>query len=570
MQNLEDQLCVRLSAAFSSIADVPSPPIINRSSHADFQVNGALGLARRLGRPPRDVAADVLAVADLDGLADGEVSGPGYINLTLRPGVLDRLLDEMGADDRLGVPLVDSPEIVVIDYAGPNVAKEMHVGHLRSTIIGDALVRVLRWVGHDVLIVSHIGDWGTPFGMLLEWLIEIGENEAAHELSIGDLDAFYKAARLRFDTDDEFKDRARLRVVALQQGDAESLRLWQLLVHESERYFMAVNDRLGVQLRASDFVGESFYNSRLADVADELDRLGLLRESQGALCVFPAGFVGRDGEPLPLIVRRSNGGFGYQATDLAAIRYRTRELHGQRLLYVIGAPQHQHLEMVFETAREAGWITDGVRAEHVAFGSILGENGKMLASRRGKSVKLIELLNEAIERATVLVVANNPELDADAAAHIGAAVGIGALKYADLSSDMIKDYVFDLDRMLAFNGDTGVYLQYADARARSIIRKAPPVGSTAIHVVEPQERALALELLGFGAAVNSVADTLEPHRLAGYLRNLAVALTRFIEACPVLRADPATRDARLALLALTSRVLAQGLSLLGISVPERL
>ncbi len=570
MQNLEDQLCVRLSAAFSSIADVPSPPIINRSSHADFQVNGALGLARRLGRPPRDVAADVLAVADLDGLADGEVSGPGYINLTLRPGVLDRLLDEMGADDRLGVPLVDSPEIVVIDYAGPNVAKEMHVGHLRSTIIGDALVRVLRWVGHDVLIVSHIGDWGTPFGMLLEWLIEIGENEAAHELSIGDLDAFYKAARLRFDTDDEFKDRARLRVVALQQGDAESLRLWQLLVHESERYFMAVNDRLGVQLRASDFVGESFYNSRLADVADELDRLGLLRESQGALCVFPAGFVGRDGEPLPLIVRRSNGGFGYQATDLAAIRYRTRELHGQRLLYVIGAPQHQHLEMVFETAREAGWITDGVRAEHVAFGSILGENGKMLASRRGKSVKLIELLNEAIERATVLVVANNPELDADAAAHIGAAVGIGALKYADLSSDMIKDYVFDLDRMLAFNGDTGVYLQYADARARSIIRKAPPVGSTAIHVVEPQERALALELLGFGAAVNSVADTLEPHRLAGYLRNLAVALTRFIEACPVLHADPATRDARLALLALTSRVLAQGLSLLGISVPERL
>jgi arginyl-tRNA synthetase len=570
MQNLEDQLAVRLSAAFASIADIPAPPLINRSSHADFQVNGALSLARRVGRPPRDVAADALAAADLHDLADGEVSGPGYINLTLRPGVLDRLLDEMAGDHRLGVPLVDVPEKVVIDYAAPNIAKEMHVGHLRSTIIGDALVRVLRWVGHDVRIVSHIGDWGTPFGMLLEWLIEIGENTAAHELSVGDLDTFYKAARKRFDEDPEFNERARLRVVALQQGDAESLRLWRLLVEESERYFMTVNARLGVLLTESDFVGESFYNDRLADVTDELDRLGLLRESQGALCVFPAGFTGRDGEPLPLIVRRSNGGFGYQATDLAAIRYRIRELHGQRLLYVVGIPQHQHLEMVFETAREAGWMHEGVRAQHVGFGLIFGPDGKMLASRKGRSVKLIELLDEAIDRATVLTAANNPELDPSEAAQIGAIVGIGALKYADLSSDMAKDYVFDLDRMLAFTGDTGVYLQFADARARSIMRKAPAVGSTNIRVVAPQERALALELLGFGAVVGSVAETLEPHRLAGYLRNVAVALTRFIEACPVLKAHEPTRESRLALLSLSSRVLTQGLSLLGISTPQRL
>ncbi len=570
MHNLENQLAVRLSGAFEHVAGCPAEPLIARSAHADFQVNGALALARRLGRAPRDVAADVLAAADLDGFARGEISGPGYINLTLLPGVLDRQLDEMAADERLGVAVTDKPETVVIDYAGPNIAKEMHVGHLRSTIIGDALVRVLRSVGHDVVIVSHIGDWGTPFGMLLEWLIEIGESAAAEELSIGDLDAFYKAARKRFDEDPAFTDRARLRVVALQRGDAESLRLWRLLVEESERYFMAVNARLGVLLNDSDFVGESFYNSQLDEVTDELDRLGLLRESRGAMCVFPAGFTGRDGEPLPLIVRRSNGAYGYPATDLAAIRYRIRELGGQRLLYVIGTPQHQHLEMVFETAREAGWIDGSVHAQHVSFGSILGEDGTMLRTRRGKSVKLSELLEEAVERATALVVANNPDLDAASAAQIGETVGIGALKYADLSSDMIKDYTFDLDRMVAFTGDTGAYLQYADARARSILRKAPAPASTAIRVVAPQERTLALELLGFGTAVASVAETLEPHRLAGYLRGVAVALTRFVEACPVLRSDDETRDGRVALLGLASRVMGRGLDLLGIGVPERL
>ena len=310
MSGLEKLLSARLSNAFAQIGFDAADPQIVRSSRADFQVNGALALARSAGRTPKDVALEVLEAADLAGIADSEVSGPGFINLTVRAEVLDRLLEDLAADERLGVPTVENPQVVVVDYGGPNVAKEMHVGHLRSAIIGDALVRTLRHLGHEVITVSHIGDWGTPFGMLLEHLIEIGENAAAHELSVGDLDSFYKAARKRFDEDPEFAERSRLRVVTLQSGDPESLRLWRLLVEESERYFMAVNDKLGVLLTEPDFVGESFYNPMLDDVVGELDDLGLLTESQGAQCVFPDGFTGRDGEPLPLIVRRSNGGFG--------------------------------------------------------------------------------------------------------------------------------------------------------------------------------------------------------------------------------------------------------------------
>jgi arginyl-tRNA synthetase len=575
VSGLEELLALRLTAAFAKVAGDDAAgdevdPLLQRSARADFQANGALALGRRLGVAPRDLAARVLAEADLDDVAVGEISGPGFINLTVRDEALDRMVRAMAGDERLGVPLAEHPETVIVDYCGPNVAKEMHVGHLRSTIIGDALARILAWAGHEVKIISHIGDWGTPFGMLLERMIEVGEDQAAQELSVGDLDGYYKAARQRFDEDPAFADRSRQRVVLLQSGDAETLRLWHALVTESERYFLAVNDRLGVLLTASDFVGESFYNDALDHVASELDGLGLLRESRGADCVFPPGFIGRDGEPFPIIVRKRDSGYGYQATDLAAIRHRIQTMGGQRLLYVVGTPQSRHLEMVFAVARQAGWINSAVRAEHVAFGSILGDDGTMLRSRQGKSAKLIDLLDEAVARAGAVVAQKNPDLDADARARVAEAVGIGAIKYADLSTSMIKDYVFDMDRMLSFNGDTSVYLQFTHARIASILRKASQPASTHIDILDRAERALAVQLLLLPDVIHSVAAGLEVHRLTAYLRSLAVAFTAFVETCPVLRSPDAIRESRLALCALTARVLARGLDLLGIAAPERM
>jgi arginyl-tRNA synthetase len=563
-------LSARLGDAFASLAGVPVDPMIQRSAHADFQSNAALPLARTLGRPPREVAADALAAADLAGLASAEVAGPGFLNLTVAPAALSRLTTELAADPRLGVEPAAHPETVVVDYWAPNIAKEMHAGHLRTAIIGDCLVRVLAALGHDVRRVSHTGDWGTPFGMLLERLLELGEAVTVHELSVGDLDTFYKSARLRFDEDPAFAERARRRVVALQAGDAESLRLWRLLVDASQRYFLVVGDRLGLLLTRDDFVGESFYNDRLDDVVTDLDSLGLLRESDGARCAFPAGFVGREGDPLPLIVRRRDGGYGYQATDLAAIRYRIRDLGANRLLYVIGAPQALHLEMVFAVARDAGWLADPVRAEHVAFGSVLGSDGKLLRSRYGASVKLADLLEEAVARAARIVAERGRDLDAARAADVAEAIGIGAIKYADLSTQRGKDYVFDWDRMLSLTGDTAVYLQIMYARTRSILGRASDFAGGPIEIVEPAERALALALLAYPDAVAAVAETLAPHKLAGHLREIAVAYSGFWDACPVLRAPGATRASRLALCELTGRVLAAGLDLLGIRAPERI
>jgi arginyl-tRNA synthetase len=449
----------------------------------------------------------------------------------------------------------------------------MHVGHLRSTVIGDAAVRVLEWLGHRVIRANHLGDWGTPFGMLIEHLLDVGESEAAHELSLGDLNGFYKAARVKFDTDDGFKERARTRVVALQSGDEHTLRLWRLLVDESEKYFLVVYDRLGVHLTDKDFFGESFYNDMLHPVVEELDRLGLLRESDCAKVVFPQGFTNRDGEPLPIIVQKRDGGFGYGATDLAAIRYRTQELKADRLLYVVGLPQKQHFEMVYEAAREAGWLAAPARAQHIGFGSILGPDGKMLRSRTGDSIKLVELLDEAVARAAAAVAEKNPDLDETARADVARMVGIGAIKYADLSNDRLKDYVFDWQRMLSFDGNTAPYLQYAHARIRSIFRRggvAAPTGLTTVLVAEPAERALAIELLAFHHVLEGVAESLEFHRLAVYLYGLASTFTGFYERCPVLRAEGDVRQSRLALCDLTARVLAQGLDLLGIAAPDRM
>jgi arginyl-tRNA synthetase len=358
----------------------------------------------------------------------------------------------------------------------------------------------------------------------------------------------------------------------LQSGDETTLRLWRLLVTESEKYFLAIYAKLRVTLTSADFYGESFYNDMLAPVVDELDRLGLLRESDGAQCVFPTGFAGRDGAPHPIIVRKSDGGYGYGATDLAAIRYRTQDLKATRLLYVVGSPQHQHFEMVYQTAKEAGWLVEPARAEHVAFGQVLGTNGKKLASRAGETIKLADLLDEAVVRAAALVKEKNPDLDADTQAAVARAVGIGAIKYVDLSSDRVKDYVFDWDKMLSFTGDTGAYLQYTYTRIQSIFRKgnATPDHSAVVRLGEPAERALALELLAFPAVVDEVAETLQFHRLTVYLQAVAGAYTDFYENCPVLKAADVVRASRLALCDLTGRTLAQGLDLLGISTPEQM
>nr|WP_296073078.1 arginine--tRNA ligase [uncultured Actinoplanes sp.] len=538
--NLETLLADRLAPAFEAVAGVPVDPVVRVSQHADLQSGAALALARRLGRPPGDIAAEVAAKAALDGLASIAVSGPGFLNLTIDDDVIVAATREAPH-----VPVVRQPKRVVIDYSGPNAAKEMHVGHLRSTIIGDALARIFERAGHDVIRVNHLGDWGTQFGMLIEHLA--GETTGDH--SLGDLTDFYRRARVRFDNDEEFRTRSRLRVVALQGGDPRSRELWRRLVGQSETAFMDVYARLGVTLAPGDFVGESFYQDRLASVVDELTEKGLLTESNGALCAFPPGFTGRDGDPLPLIVRKSDGGFGYAATDLAALRHRVRDLGAGLLLYVVGTPQQTHFRMVYAVARAAGWLPDGVVAEHVGFGSVLGADGKMLKTRAGGTIKLAGLLDEAVARAS------------------SPAVGIGAIKYADLAGDRRSDYVFDWDRMLATTGDTGPYLQYAYTRIRSIFTRTDERPG-AVVLTDPSERRLALEILGFEPAMTAAMDHREPHRLAGYLHGLAVAFSAFYERCPVLRADAPVRASRLALADRTARTLALGLDLLGIEVPD--
>ncbi|MEU2021882.1 arginine--tRNA ligase [Streptomyces sp. NPDC016469] len=575
MANLEELLHQRLAPAFEAVAGAPVDPVIRRSQHAHFQSDAALALVRKIGGNPREIAARVVEAAQLDDLCSAvEISGPGFINLTFSDEVLARLLADTIGDERLAVPQAKDPEKIVVDYSAPNAAKEMHVGHLRSTIIGDAAVRLLEWQGNTVIRMNHIGEWGTPFGMLVEHLLDIGESEAASELSVGDLNGFYRAARVKFDADETFKDRARKRVVLLQSGDEVTLRLWRTLVEESKKYFLTVYGMLGVRLTEDDFFGESYYNDQLQSVVDELDELGLLRESEGAQCVFPDGYTNRNGDPLPIIVKKGDGGFGYGATDLATIRHRLRNLQATRLLYVVGLPQRQHLGMIYDVAKDAGWLVPPARAEHVGHGSICGEDGKMLRTRAGVSVKLVDLLEEAVVRASAVIAEKNPQLDEKTRADVARAVGIGAVKYADLSTDRLKDYVFDYDRMLSFEGNTAPYLQYARARICSIFRKAgveqPLTGVDRLVITEPAERALALELLQFDSLVSEVAETLEFHKLANYLYGLASTFTSFYEKCPVLRSEGDVKQSRLVLCDITARTLELGLGLLGIDTPDQM
>jgi arginyl-tRNA synthetase len=576
MADPRDVLAQRVSAALGAAFGPEyeaADPVIRPSSFADYQSNAALPLAKKLGRAPRDIAADIIRHLDLDGVAEPpKVSGPGFINLRLLPGWIAAEATSELLHPRLGVEPADQAKLVVVDYSGPNVAKELHVGHLRATVVGDAVARILEHLGHTVVRAAHLGDWGTPFGMLIEHALDIGEDATRKQLASGEFTAFYQSARAEFDREPGFADRARRRVALLQGGEPESRRLWQVLVSASMEYLMAIYQRLGVTLTEADMAPESFYNPMLADVDAELEAAGIAVISDGALCAFPAGFTGRDGAPLPLMLRKSDGGYGYDTTDAAAIRYRLVDLHARRLIYVVGSEQSQHLQMIFELAREAGWLTDGASAEHAVIGLVTGADGKRLKTRTGEQVKLATLIDEAVERAG-RVIADRYD-DPGQRDQIAEAVGVGALKYGDLSVARDSSYIFDYDRMLALTGNTGPYLQYATARIRSIFRRAglePAAATTPIQITGDAERALALHLLGFGTALYQVAETTQPHLLAGFLFDVASAFTTFYEQCPVLQAaDPSIRESRLALSALTLRVLLTGLDLLGIPVPERM
>ena len=625
-----------LDAVFAPVFDTlqhGAPSELRPSQRADFQVNGALALAKSLGRAPRELASEILEAAKARGLMqlceEVEVAGPGFINLTLSPAFLRSGLQSLAVGARLGIEKAETPLRVVVDYASPNAAKQMHVGHLRSAIIGDAIVRLLEAVGHEVARENHVGDWGAPFGMLIEHLLDLGELEAAHELAVGDLESFYQAARAQYDGDPAFGERARARVVLLQAGDPETLKLWEALVQRSVSHFDEAFRRLGIKLTRDDVVGESFYNPLLPGVVADLAKAGLLEESEGAMCAFPPGFTNRDGNPLPLIVQNSAGGYTYATTDLAAIRDRVDRLRANLLVYVVGLPQAQHFQMVFATARLAGWLPPDALAVHVGFGSILGPDGKMFRTRQGGTVKLAELLDEAVERARSLLLARagggtgaeagtaeagtagagaggagaggaggaSAQVEVEA---IAGAVGIGAVKYADLSNDRARDYRFDWDRMLSFDGNTAPYIQYANARVCSILRRAAsaggeepageeaageePGGPSAAELrerflrpqlllapSEAEERELAKRLLGFPDAVAASIETYSPHKLCAYLFDLATTFTNFYERCPVLRApSEETRSSRLALSALAGAILETGLSLLGIAAPERM
>ncbi len=546
-------------------------PVIRPSQFADFQANAALALAKRLGEQPRAVAQRIVDVLDLDGLAETpEISGPGFVNVRLTSSWIAAEVSGLG--DRLGVPLQE-PQTIPVDYSAPNVAKEMHVAHLRTTVVGDALVRTLEHLGHHVIRQNHVGDWGTPFGMLIEHLLAVGEHSAEAQLLVTDPNAFYAAANAEFGSDPDFAERARARVVKLQAGDADTLRHWDELLDLSKQYFNRVYSTLGVTLTDADLAGESTYNDELAGICDELEAAGIATMSDGALCVFLDGYTGREGKPQPLIIRKSDGGYGYATTDLATIRHRIRDLGADRCLYVIGAPQALHLNMVWDTARKAGWLTEDVEVVHVQIGNVLGEDRKLLRTRAGNPLKLMALLEEAVAKARAVIDEARPDLDPEVRAAIAPQVGIGAVKYADLAVAHDSEYVFDLDRMVSLTGNTGPYLQYAAARIRSIFRSAgldqqQPDGR--IVLTEPAERALALALLDFGDVVVQVGDLLEPHRLCTYLFDLAQHFSAFYEQCPVLKADSEARASRLALCAATLAVLDQGLDLLGIARPQQM
>ena len=578
---MKERLITLIDSALDTLpAEAKRPAQIDRTkdkSHGDFATNIALMLAKLAGMKPRDLAEKLIAALPADNaVAKVEIAGPGFINFFQADDWLTGLLDQALADPYLAVPRPEQAQTVVVDYSSPNLAKEMHVGHLRSSIIGDAVVRTLEFLGHAVVRQNHVGDWGTQFGMLLAYLEEQKSEESDTELSreLGDLEGFYRAAKQRFDESDAFATRARSLVVKLQAGDEDCLALWREFNSVSLSHCQAVYDRLGVSLTPADVRGESAYNDDLAQVVSDLDARGLLSEDQGAQCVFMDEFKNKEGAPLPVIVQKADGGYLYATTDLAALRYRAGTLHADRMLYFVDQRQALHFQQMFSLAKRAGFVPEPTELEHMGFGTMNGPDGRPFKTRDGGTVKLIDLLDEAEERAYTLVKDKNPQLDDQDLRTIAHSVGIGAVKYADLSKNRSSDYIFNFEQMLSFEGNTAPYLLYAYTRVASVFRKAGlemAQVSGDFQLQEDAEQALAARLVQFGEVLESVAEKGLPHLLCTYLYDVAGLFSTFYEHCPILSGDNETlKQSRLKLAALTARTLKQGMELLGLSPLERM
>ncbi|MDR2212872.1 MAG: arginine--tRNA ligase [Pseudomonadales bacterium] len=541
----------------------------------DYQANGVMALAKRLGRNPRELGAAVVAQFERDPLAARladklELAGPGFINIFLKAEFLGAELDALH-EQRL-MPPSAAPQTIVIDYSSPNLAKEMHVGHLRGTIIGDAIARTFDYLGHHLIRQNHFGDWGTQFGMLIAYMEELPRSGDLHT-ELSDLESFYRAAKQRFDADPAFATLARANVVKLQAGDPECLALWRRFIAISIEHCQALYDKLGITLGPEHIVPESFYNERLEPLVADLKTQGLLSESDGAECVFLDEFKNKNGEPLPVIVQKSDGGYLYATTDLAAIRYRCQELHAERVLYLVDARQSLHFQQVFAVARKAGYAPPECQLEHLSYGTMMGKDGKPFKTRSGDTIKLVDLCGESIERAHALVREKNPQLGDAEQRQVAATVGIAAVKYADLSKNRNSDYIFDWDTMLSFEGNTAPYLLYAYARIRSIFRRAgldPDARYPISAPAQAEEKTLALKLLQFSETIETLAQDCLPNQLCLYLYELAGHFMKFYEACPVLKAEGKERDSRLGLCQLSARTLRQGLALLGIDTLEQM
>lgn len=578
--NIRELLNQKVLTAMASVgipADLPA--LIapgKKAGFGDYQANCAMGAAKAMGTNPRELAAKIVAALDLAGIADKvEIAGPGFINIDLKPEWLGEQIAKAQSDARLQVEQVSAPQNVVIDYSGPNLAKEMHVGHLRSTIIGDSLARLLEFQGHNVIRQNHVGDWGTQFGMLIAELEEQLGAKGDETMALKDLEVFYQQAKKHFDDDEAFANKAREYVVRLQSGDAQMLKLWEQFKTISLHHSTEIYQQLNVTLKDTDVRGESFYNNDLAAVVKELQDQGLAVESDGAQVVFLQELADKEGNPSPMIIQKQGGGFLYATTDLAALRYRVNTLKANRIMYFIDARQSLHMQQVFTLSRKAKFVDESVSLEHLAFGTMMGSDGKPFKTRTGGTVKLAELLTEAVERAGTLVSEKNPDLPADEISEISRKVGIGSVKYADLCKTRTNDYIFSWESMLSFEGNTAPYLQYAYTRVQSIFRKAgvtPESLTNAILIGTEQEKTLAIKLLQFSEVLDQVAREAMPHLLCTYLYEIASLYMTFYEACPILKdgIEANVRDSRLRLCHLVAKTIEQGLDLLGIEVMERM
>jgi arginyl-tRNA synthetase len=579
MNTLKHTLNQLVGEALSEVCGLADcdPNVITASKpeFGDYQSNGVMSIAKKVGTNSRQLASDVvekITAAENPLIAKLEVAGPGFINIHLCDIALMQRASEIQSDTQKLIPLTDKVDKIVVDYSSPNLAKEMHVGHLRGTIIGDCLVRVLERQGHEIIRQNHVGDWGTQFGMLISYMRELRASQGDLPTELADLESFYRAAKERFDADPDFADTARSSVVKLQGGDADHLVAWQQFIDESLKHCQALYDKLNVTLSRKDLKAESFYNKYLEGVVKKLEEATLLSISNGARCVFLPEFTGKDGDPLPVIIQKTDGGYLYATTDLAAVQFRSFDLKVERSLYVVDARQSLHFQQVFAVARKAGFASKNISLEHIAYGTMMGSDGRPFKTRSGDTIKLVDLLDEAVRRAHELVSQKNPGLDEATYLEIAQKVGIAAVKYADLSKNRTSDYVFDWSTMLSFEGNTAPYLMYAYARIRSILRKQDTglEGVRVTSVSESAERNLLLKIMQLPEIVDMVARDCYPNLLCNYLFELAGLFMRFYESCPILKADAQLRDSRLALSALTADTLKQGLDLLGIETLEKM